>query len=243
MPSEYTLTHTVSISDCDARAHWRPSSILIVMQELAEVHAASLGFSRAMLIENGMVWVLYRQRIMMHSYPTYGDVLRITTWPGAIEGPIFPRHFRIEREDGTLIGEASSSWILMDINTRRPMRPSALPGTVVPNEERPAPMPLPGMLRIQEATPVLDRSVRYSDVDVNGHMNNTRYVDWICDMMDYDQLVSRGLAEWQINYISEAKPGEAVQLLTQVDGDATLVQGKRAEDGRTIFEARVALMG
>lgn len=243
MPSELTNQRTVSISDCDANGHWRPSAIMVAMQELGEMHSSALGLSRSSLLGQGMAWILYRQHIEMDVYPTFLEEVKMTTWPGAIEGPIFPRYFLLERPDGTPIGRATTSWILMDINTRRPMRPSALPGSVPANTERQAPLPLPGMLRVSDASPLLERTVQYSDIDVNGHMNNTRYIDWVCDALPYDALLGKGLAAWQINYISEAKPGETLALSSREVEGSTQMLGKRLSDGATVFETSVTLRG
>lgn len=239
MPVELTSSIEIRISDCDARNRWRPSAILVEMQELAEKHAAVLNLPRTKLIANGMVWVLYRQRIVMHHYPTFCETVHVTTWPGPIEGPVFPRYYTLEKADGTRIGEAATSWILMDIRTRRPMRPSALPEPLPISAEREAPLPLPGMLRIANASPLMERSVRYSDLDVNGHMNNTRYIDWICDALDLDTLNERGLSQFQINYISEGRPGETLSLASAEENGAILFQGKRITDDRLVFEASV----
>lgn len=236
MPAELTTTLTVRISDCDASGRWRPSAILVDMQEAAETHATSFGLSRTKLMDSGVVWILYRQQLVMHRYPTFGETIRMTTWPAAIEGPIFPRYFLLEDEEGKPVVEAATSWILMNIHTRRPMRPSALPEKVPANSERVAPLPLPGMLRVSDAQPLTERVVCYSDLDVNGHMNNTRYIDWVCDALDLDTLVRRGLLGFQINYISEGRPGETLALSARVEGDTTEFLGKGA-DGRTVFEA------
>ncbi len=239
MQTELTRALRVTISDCDADGRWRPSAVLVQMQELAEVHSAELGLSRVHLVENGVIWVLYRQRIEMDSYPTFGDEILMTTWPGAIDGPLFPRYFTIAKKDGTPIGRAATSWILMDVKTRRPMRPSALPGKVPADLSREAPMPLPGMLRVTGAAPLASRKVCYSDLDVNAHMNNTRYIDWICDALDLQTLRRRGLASWQLNYIAEGRPGETLNLAQAAGGDTILIAGTRAADGRPVFEASV----
>lgn len=240
MSAELTSTIPVRISDCDASGRWRLSSIFVQTQEMAEVHAALYSLSRKHLISNGVCWILYRQRARMHRYPGYDETVTFTTWPSANEGPIFPRHFLLTDAMGAPIGEISTSWILMDIHTRRPMRPSALPGSVPVNTQREAPMPAPGMLRITDAEPIGERVVRYSDLDVNGHMNNTRYIDWICDTLDLNALLAQGLADFQINYISEGRPGETLSLSRRMDADRALITGKHAEDGRTVFEASAA---
>ncbi len=240
MSAEYRTTRTVSISDCDERGRIRPSALLVLMQEVGEIHASSYGLSRARLVERGMCWVLYRQRVVMRTLPPFGEEIGVTTWPGAVEGPLFPRCFTFDSADGTHLGDAVTAWVLMDINTRRPLRPTVIDGEV-PACGRPAPLPMPGMLRVTGGEPLGTRAVRYSDVDVNGHMNNTRYIDWVCDTMDYKALAARGLAEWQINYTAEALPGETLDLCAQPEGDATLFAGKRLSDGRAVFEARAVL--
>lgn len=242
MNARYTLKTIVSISDCDPSGRPRPSSILIQMQELGEVHAASYGLSRQHLGENGMCWVLYRQRIVMDAYPTFGDEIAISTWPGTVEGPVFPRHFLFERPNGERIGRAVTAWVLMNIETRRPLRPTALPGEVPIHTGRETPLPLPGMLRLPASEPLGTRTVHYSDLDVNGHMNNTRYIDWVCDLLDYPTLSRRGLGEWQINYTAEALPGDTLALYQAEDEGGILVQGKRPSDGRTVFDARTVFL-
>lgn len=237
MSAEFSSTTIVRISDCDASARWRLSSIFVQAQEIAEVHAATYNLSRKHLISNGVCWIIYRQRARMHRYPSYDEAIAFTTWPSATEGPIFPRHFLLTDAAGAPVGEITMAWVLMDIRTRRPMRPGALPGKVPLFAAHEAPMPTPAMLRIVDAEPIGERVVRYSDVDVNGHMNNTRYIDWVCDTLDLDTLRARGLADFQINYISEGRPGETLALAQRTEGDRVLVTGKHAEDGRAVFDA------
>jgi acyl-ACP thioesterase len=202
------------------------------------VHAAQLGASHASLVASGMFWAVYRQRVVMREYPGIGDDVRITTWPGVLHGPIFPRYFTFARPDGTPLGEAVTACILMDVVTRRPLRPNVLSREIPLNTVREAPLPLPGPLSMEGALPHSARVVRYSDLDLNGHMNNARYADWVCDALDLPTLCARGLRECQINYIAEARPEETLSLLSRDDGESTLILGKK-DDGRTAFEARV----
>lgn len=240
--NEMTFDMTVRISDCDASGRYRPSVLLTNLQELGEIQAAGFGLSRADLIAHGMCWVLYRQRVVMERYPTYGETFRMTTWPGEIAGPSFQRHYVMERPDGAPVGSATTSWVLINIETRRPLRPSALPVDFPGNGERTPPLPPPSMLRVDGAKPIATRAVTYSDLDINGHMNNTRYIDWICDTLDLDKLLEHGLADFQINYIAEARPGDVLSLDAATDGGGILTVGRRG-DGRTVFEARTVYGG
>lgn len=235
MPN-WQQTLTVEISDCDATGRWKPSAMLIRMQEAAECHAAELGFPRQRLLEAGMCWVIYRQRMTLRRVPEFGEALRLCTWPAPVEGVLFPRHYRFETPAGAPLAEATSSWVLIDIHTRRPLRPTALPGSIPTDPE--AERPLPGMLRLPADVQALEtRRVRWSELDVNGHMNNARYADWLCDALDARRLRTRGLSAWQINYVSEALTDEEIALTAADLGDRFLLGGARAQDGRSVFQA------
>lgn len=232
-------TLTLRACHCDAQGRWKPSAILLTMQEVGEDHAAALGFSRDFLVEHGMCWVLSRQKVQMREYPRYGDEIKVVTWPGALEELFFTRYFRFERPDGSLLGGAATAWVLFDIHTRRLLRPGALPGQV-PVDDREQPLfPLPGKLHMDGLTQIAQRTVSYSDLDVNEHMNNASYADWICDVADFDRLCRHGLASFQINYINEGLQGERIRLMAAQGDEGMMIQGLR-DDEKTMFEAQIA---
>lgn len=223
---------------CDVQGRWKPSAVLLTMQEVGEDHAAALGFSRDFLVGHGMCWVLSRQKVMMRDYPRCGDEVRVITWPGPLQGLYFTRYFRFERPDGSLLGGAATAWVLFDLHERRLLRPAALPGRVPVHEGRQPLLELPGKLHMDGLTPCARRTVGYSDLDVNGHMNNASYADWVCDIADFARLSRRGLASWQINYINEGRQGQPIRLLTAQTDAGMLVQGLH-DDDKTMFEAQI----
>ena len=240
MNAEFIFESTVRISDCDAFGRWRLSSILGHAQEIAEHHAASLGLSRNTMLESNICWIIYRQSVRIHTFPTCYDAFRMITWPGAVDGPLFPRYFLIERPDGARVGELVSSWLLLDVKTRKPQRPGVLPRKL-PQSDREPPLPLPAMLRIQEASVIGTRSVCYSDLDMNGHMNNTRYADWVCDALGVKTMREKRLSRIQINYIAETYAEDIIELSRQETDDGVLVSGNRISDRKTVFESSVSL--
>ena len=81
------------------------------------------------------------------------------------------------------------------------------------------------------------RKLRYSDTDLNGHVNNTRYADFACDALEMEKLGPRRfLSEMQIGYLAECRPGEELRLLTGREGDVCFAQGMD-ESGKSRFEA------
>lgn len=236
---EYSKPIEIQVSDCDVCGRLRPSVAQSRLQELGEEHAAVFGLSYAELLKRDMCWVLYRHHTHFRRVPKAPDIVRVTTWPGKIVGPVIPRFFTLE-QDGMRVGEAVSSWVLIQVSNRRPLRPTVLEGQLPYAQNIPDPLPLPGMLRIENARHICDRQVQYSDVDINGHMNNTKYTEWICDLLPFERMRASGICDWQVHYISEALPGETLALSVLEEGDITYVQGRKTLDGRVAFEAKVS---
>ncbi|MDD3243236.1 MAG: thioesterase [Eubacteriales bacterium] len=237
MTEQLTRTMTLRACNCDSAGRWKPSDILLEMQEAGEDHSAVLGFSRPFLVSNGMCWVLSRLSVAMDEYPVYGQEVCVTTWASPVQGLYFPRHYSFTRPDGTPLGCASTLWVLFQVEDRHLLRPSALPGELRLGD-RPAPMPAPGKLHLEGVTPVGQRMVCYSDLDFNGHMNNARYADWICDLAEFDRLSKGGLSAWQINFVNEGRPGEVIDLSAGRSPQGMVIHGQKA-DGKTMFEAEL----
>ncbi|MEI6102179.1 MAG: acyl-ACP thioesterase domain-containing protein, partial [Eubacteriales bacterium] len=106
---------------------WKPSGILVRMQEIAEDHAIALGCGRKNMVDDtGMVWMLTRLHLEMKKYPKIAQEIVIKTWHGRVERLTFPRYFSFSSSDGEELGCATSDWVLFNILDRKLMRPSAL---------------------------------------------------------------------------------------------------------------------
>lgn len=226
MGNQLTEKIVVRMRDADVQGNWKTSAILRQFQETAEDHSVRMGVSRSRLVEKGMCWVLYRQSLIRYDHMGLGDEITLTTWPGKVTGPFFPRYFALEK-DGKLAGEAATMWVLFDIEKRRILRPNMLPCEYEPNL-RPSGLAMPGGIKAGNMAPTEKRPVRYTDLDMNGHMNNARYADWACDILGGD-----GMEYMQINYVQEAVLGDEITLEKD---EAGAIRGIR-QDGKLIFEA------
>lgn len=221
--------------DVDFKGRWRPSAIFIAMQELAGRHCALLGVSREELVKRGIVWVLLRVKLDIKHYPSMGETVRIKTWTGTTNRALFPRFFSFE-VNGKVLGSASSQWMLVDVDQHRMVLPSQY-GIAVEAGGEP-PISAPERLRyafVPDRT--VERCVSYSDIDVNCHMNNARYVEWILDLFPPARYEHNVMKTLQINYVAEAKPGEKIYLeLTEQNADFHL-RGVYEKSGMVVFEA------
>lgn len=235
-------TVRVRTFEVDVQLQWKPAPILQVMTEAASAHAAALGVGYDPLHLQGLAWVLSRVKIVLHHTPAIGQTLRMRTWPRGIEQKLFfRREFTFEDENGTRLISAGTNWLLFDSHTRRMVLPQALQVALPPNDDRIAlDEPLEKIVPSGPLTEAIQRESGYSLVDMLGHTNSTRYLEWIGDCFPLENYTRRRLAWLQINYSNEVKSGERVALLTSANTgneDRVFVQGNNLSSGARAFDA------
>ncbi len=224
--------------DVDINGAWMPSAIFVRMQEIAEDHAVLVGLGRVDLIDTiGLGWVLTRMHVNMQKYPRLGETIRVSTWPLKPTKLTFLRHFMFHNSQGEELGRAASQWVLFDIKERILRRTGVL-GEYPHNPEAQSVLPAPGKIILPEKMQQADaRRVLYSDVDMNGHMNNTKYLNWICELFPSSFLKAHRMGDIRINYISEAYIDQSIDLFTCEGNGGHYVCGKTEQ--KTVFDAHI----
>jgi len=236
-------SYTLTASDIDGHRRLRLSSLLSFLQNIATDHAEILGIGGdKMMQEYGAFWMMVRSYLTLRRPITIEDeVLTVHTWHRGVgkTAAVF-RDFDIYAGE-ELVGEAVASWVMVDVAARRILKPSSLSAVV--NSLRPeavkdiipAKVSMPG-----ELAEAFRRPIWYSDTDINGHMNNTKYADVACDAIRYEGCADRFVSEMQISYLKESFPGDELGVWTATLGDDCFVRGvDEAEEAR--FEVRLGL--
>jgi acyl-ACP thioesterase len=196
------------------------------MQEASGMHSHLLGCGRDVLIQQGFVWVLSRMEVQMNKYPGVGDMVSIETFPMSNRRWFFPRYFIFRNELGDKLGCASSLWVLLDLATRKMAPPDRIVPLIPDNSDLIAPMGLPSAIaEVEGEERHFTRTPVYSDLDVNNHVNNARYVDWLCDALGYDMLGRQTLHTICINYEAEVRPEQDMELKLKAQGNAFRLSG------------------
>ena len=187
-------------------------AIVQYLQEVASNHAEKLGFGVSWLRNNQRTWMLSRLKVAMYRYPRVGDDVIIRTWPSGKEKFFLLRDFSIETTDGEVLGVAGSSWVYMNLENHRPVHSSSeelnffVPdGTARTFSDNPA--------KIKPSESPLEKgsfSVRYTDLDMNNHVNNIKYLEWLLEGMDPEFRKTHVPVEMEINYLAEALYGHKV---------------------------------
>jgi acyl-ACP thioesterase len=213
-------------------------------QEAAIRHAEDLGVGQGPLSALGQGWVLSRLSVLLRRRPRQTERITVSTWPRGWERLFALRDFAIRDEAGTSVAAARSCWLIVDLEKRRPLRPQAAMEKLPLNEGLDALAEGgKGLDASPEMTKAGERAAAYSDIDFNGHMNNARYVQWIQDILDPGALARAKTMRLDINYLSEVKAGETLELwkapLPPPEGGFLALEGRRG--GQAVFRAELRL--
>lgn len=177
-PGSYS--YRLRSSDADASGRMSLTALVNLMQDAAWRHAAALEASVEVLHAQGLTWVLSRMRIEVDRYPAMGDALTLNTWPSGNERHYTYRDFRFVDEEGEEIGRATTTWVVLNLSTRRP-----IPMPAEWNERTQPPeghTPIPRSEAKWEApawqSAAMPQKVSWQHLDINQHVNQTHYLRW-----------------------------------------------------------------
>jgi acyl-ACP thioesterase len=198
-----------------------------LFQEAAISHAERLGAGRDALARTRQGWILSRISVLMDRRPVFGEMITVRSWPRGQEKLFALRDYDIRDASGAALVRGRGNWLILDLDRRRPLRPQAVIEGMPLNEGIDALPSGTGSLAVRDnLTKTGERRALYSDIDYNGHVNNTRYIQWIQDTVDGALLETADRMRLDINYLSEVLPGETTELWI-----AELSPDPPAEDG------------
>ena len=201
-------------------------------QEAAGLHAVELGFGYEDLIKNNTAWILSRVNIKFVDTPLWRDDVTLTTWHKGANRLFFLRDFIMTDKEGKERVKATTSWLVLNLETRRLVRDPMLmeEGTVCTENVIETPADKVQMPKDVPAELVLEHAVAYSDVDMNNHTNNAMYMQWAMDSVDYETASTKAVKEITINFNRETKAGDVVAIyracVEKEDGLHVFVEGK-----------------
>lgn len=221
--------------DVDMYRRLRTSELFKLLQEASIRHTEALGMGREKTLDQGILWVLLMQRAEIRRMPCYDEIVVLKSWPGQTMHLLFPRFYSLETDAGEPLLRASAIWSLVDANTRKVVFPEKF-GVEIHGVETGDEIALPSAIRKRECGREREFTVPYSYVDLNGHMNNSRYFDLAEDCVG---AAARGLPlrDVQTEYVNEARFGETILLRWNADDGEVFFTGENG--GNLVF--RMAL--
>ncbi|MBZ5588330.1 MAG: hypothetical protein LAO05_07185 [Acidobacteriia bacterium] len=237
-------TDSYAVRAHEVGSHGRVSATGVCnwLQETAGNHATHLGWGIEGLMGEGMTWVLSRFHLVLDRPPSWREQVQVTTWPAGARRLFAIREFRITVEGGDEIGRATSGWMVINVGTRRPVRP---PKDVESMGRLTPPRILDDdFAKLPEVErPELERTVevRFADLDMNDHANNVSVIGWSLEALPPGVALGARLAELEVEFRAESRHGERIAVRVQREPGETAAFRHtlvREGDGREIARAR-----
>lgn len=232
----------ISSFDLNPQGQARLTTMANFFQEIAYHHANELGLGYEAMKRMNHIWALSRMRIRMHRYPVWNENIRIETWPSGAEKLFALRDFRVLDAEGREIGMASTAWLILDLETHRLIRPKELMEQfkMIIHDLQMFGSPLDKITYPGETSVLNQHKVLFSDLDIVGHVNNVKYMEWCIDAHTTEENAGRNIQEFEINFNHEALLGDSITIEGVESGPGEIYfRGRREVDGREIISARM----
>ncbi len=234
----FERNYPVNVFDTDITGRLSPGALFNYFQDLAGRHASQLGFGREHLMTNGFFWVLARMTVKIERMPLTWDEVTVRTWPRGTDSIYAIRDLEMYDAEGRRLAGASSSWVIVDYETRKVQRPDrALSFLNAQFPEEKALESNAGKIPPMAAGDhqVTSLKAKLGDLDVNLHVNNALYIYWVmnCYEPEFISIFTPDLIE--VNYLSEGHRDDMVNIITKAGDDrsAPFIHSVVRENDRT----------
>lgn len=243
---EFEKSYTIPVYDSDSKGRLSAFSLFNYIQDIASEHAELLHFGRGDLQRSNQFWILSRLYAEIERFPLWGETVILRTWPRGTEGLFALRDIEANSKDGGKVAGATTSWVIVDSETRRPQRPDSLlermnlnfPDRRTTNRNAGK----PGAVE-QPFTESPTFIVKPSDLDVNQHVNNVKYIQWVTDTFNVSFLSDYSPKTVEVSYLSESVEGDRILIRSNEpteENNWSLHSVIRIDDGRELCRIMIS---
>jgi len=217
---KYSDRYRIRANETDSKGQAKADALLVLLQETAGNHADLLNFDIQTLNKEDRTWVLRSLHLKIYQYPVWKDEIRIVTWPSKAGHYKAFRDFQIFDSRKKILGEAVTEWIIVDLVKRRPVKiPLDIENICNEINKTLFESSLKTLNNQISGTETISTfRVRYSDLDINEHVNNTVYLRWMLDTLIPEISENKKCSELKISYKAEALPGQQIDSLAVQNG-------------------------
>ena len=236
IPEFSECSYYIKGTDCGPDDGILMSVLVGDIQEAAEKGASDCGFDTHDINKLNACWIVLRNRIHMIRIPKWRETITIRTWHTGVDKFYFGREYEIFDEAGSVIGYATSIWIIADINDHRPIVPGRTKGFDTAGSQNSkmvfgSPCPKLKTPARPDEKPAIIKYADYSELDHNHHVNNSRYLAWIYDAIHKNGYDTAKINDININYLNEVKDSERVDVFVVPEESGNIrVYGYKNDD-------------
>ena len=218
-------TRPIASYETDVHSELKLSALWRICQEISGRHLTAHGLSYERMKADGKVFLFLCNAAEIARMPRHREPVRFSTWPCGRRAAQFYRRYRLENaETGERLVDVNQSSVLVDPAAHKVLRPKEFLDYGYPIGEAEG-EPLRRLELPEGMEPVGERTVRYSDLDYNGHLNNAVYGDIVCDCFP-GGMFGRRIRAAQMHYESEARYGETLRVSAKQTTDGVYFCGE-----------------
>ncbi len=240
----YERPYRVNTYEADASGRLSIPGLFNYLQDIAAHHATDLYRGKEHLEKDNRFWVLSRMLVEIIEIPGWEEEIVIRTWPHGVDKLFALRDFEIFGLKGNKYGAATSCWLMVNRENRRPVRPDKSLADLNGAPDKGAaleryPSKLQGAGNSSKESQVFP--VKYSDLDFNMHVNNVQYIKWIIDAYPLEFILGNSFKSAEVNYLTEALPGDEITVMSSENGEKTFDHSiVRKNDGKELCRLKLS---
>lgn len=226
---------TVRSYEMDVQGVASVPAICNYLQEVAGNHATELGVAVDHLFKKNMTWVLSRLHVKVNRFPFWREEIKIETWPSGRQSKFATRDFLIFDQKYKILVKATSSWMIVDLKTQKPIvMPAFMDEIRLPDRQRAIEDSFPNMISPKNPNSEIQFDVRLSDLDINQHVNNVKYIEWALESVPFEIWKTKVLSQLEISFRSETKYGESIIIQSERNEDVFMHNVISENDQRSL---------
>lgn len=239
MGKVYSREYELNYYDVDSNLRATMSTIINILSDIGTKQSEELGWNIDTFTKNNMGWVFYNYDIKIYRSPVYGEKLKVKTQAVGLKKFYALRSYEIRDKDDEIIVEGNAIFLLINIEKRKTMRvPEILYKAYGIEGDMDGEFKLPRLTKINEFEIEKDIEIRYTDIDSNKHVNNTKYIDWAVESLSEEIVNNYILSNIQVIFEKECKYGDKIKVFTNIikeeNGDLTTIHKIENKDSKTL---------
>ncbi len=239
MKTTWEKKYTLRAGDFDKFNRIKPSAVLDLFQDAAGQHAEDLGLGFTQMINRSYLWVLTRVAFEIVLAPNRYQNVIVKTWPLEPHRLNYRREYCITDENGNLLIKGSSEWVIVHSEQRKLLSvPHLYPFTEGFCRNTMFEGKLAKVADFETSGTPHIVNAGFSELDVNNHVNNTKYADYVMDALipSADDVIET----FQIDYRKEVVQGTQLNISILKEESNILAKGQ-STSGDTMFACKIQL--
>ncbi|WP_373721418.1 acyl-[acyl-carrier-protein] thioesterase, partial [Bacteroides heparinolyticus] len=191
--------------------------------------------------EDNYTWVLSRLAIELDEMPYQYEEFSIQTWVENVYRLFTDRNFALIDKEGRKTGYARSVWAMISMNTRKPADLLTLHDGGIMDYicDEPCPIGKPSRIKITSTEPVTSLIAKYSDIDINGHVNSIRYIEHILDLFPMEMYREKRIRRFEMAYVTESHYGDELNFFMDNAGNDMYDVEVKKNGGEVVCRSKV----